>query len=109
MSNVLKDRLASCTRSETVVLSTLDDLEVEIKKQTVGDAKRLAKINQKDPLKVAMHILTNFVFVDGEPIVGPNDEETVGQLTAEMIEEISTKFAEVNGQDIEELKKKATS
>ena len=104
----LKQKMESVSRMETVHLDCLD-CDIEIRKITLHDAKRLEKREKEDPIKATHMILSSFIFVDGQPMADEDDIEAVGNMTAEMVNEIATKFAEVNGSDIEELKKKAKS
>jgi len=107
MSNVLKQKLESLAKSETVHLDTLD-IDVVIKKQTMADAKKVSRLGE-DPVKVTHWVLSNAVFHENEPLVDPQDPEgmaLVGSLTADIVTEITEAYAAINGTDLDELKKK---
>lgn len=104
----LKQRMESVSKTVSVHLNCLD-CDVDMHKMTLSDAKRLEKLEDEDPVKATLMILSNFVYIDGEPIAGEDDLEVVGDMTAEMVSEIAEKFSEINGGNLEDLKKKAAN
>jgi len=102
----LSKKMETVSKSETVHLECLD-CDVEFRKITLKDAKRLQKLEGEDPVKATHLILSEFVFVEGEPIADKDDVEVVGDMPADMVNEIASRFAEINGSDTEDLKKKA--
>jgi len=107
---ILKKRLETCERTVSVHLDSLD-LDVEIKKQTMADSKKIENM-KKDPGKMTWWILSHSILHDGIPLIDPDADdglETVLDMTAEMVGEIAEKYAFANGADVDELKKKAMS
>jgi len=106
--SILSDRLATCAKSQTVHLEKLD-IDVEIRKMTVADAKKLEAVRKKhgdEPVVMLAYILSSFYSIDGVPICTADDVETIGGLHADIVDEMNTRFAEVNAQNLEDLKKK---
>lgn len=107
--SILSDRLAACAKRQPRRLETLE-MDVVVTKIVVEDAKRMEELKKQhgtDPVAVLTFILSNFFRTpEGEPLFDPKDSKIVGELPMDVVGEINKIFAEVNGQDYEELKKK---
>ena len=105
---MLKDRLSELKTWVEYEVETLG-LTLRFKKLTVAESQDLQGKKKKgiSDEKLLLIVMSRFVSdVDGKPIVGEDDVETIESMTADVLGEISGLFAKVNGVSVEDSKKK---
>ena len=109
--SVLSESLASCAKQRPVHLDSLD-LDVDVRKITIADSKKLEAFGKKhkdDPAALIVYMLHLLFSVDGEPVCAADEVETGLQLSSDVVEEVNRVVAETNNQNFDELKKKAVN